>query len=48
MRNGYIIEIITTVDKQEIENVGGNLLKDYEGLYENLKRRHLENLLNFI
>ena len=39
MRNGYIVDILTSVDIQEIIKTGGKLIKIYEGVIykENFK-----------
>ena len=39
MRNGYIIDILTSVDIQEIVKIGGKVIKIYEGVIyrENFK-----------
>ena len=41
MRNGYIIEVITSVDIQEIVKIGGKVIEIYEGVVyrENFKIR---------
>ena len=32
MRNGYIVDILTSVDIQEIVKIGGKVIKIYEGV----------------
>ena len=32
MRNGYIIDHLTSVDIQEIVEIGGKIIKSYEGV----------------
>ena len=50
MRNGYIIDTLTSVDIQEIVKIGGKILRIYEGVIyrENFKvspsRKGKENL----
>ena len=46
MRNGYIIDTLTSVDIQEIVKIGGRVIEIYEGVVyrENFKYQHLEKL----
>ena len=54
MRNGYIIDTLTSVDIQEIVKIGGKVIEIYEGVIyrEILKispfRKVIENLSDFI
>ena len=49
MRNGYIIDTLTSVDICEIVNIGGKVIEIYEGVFyrENFKispfRKVIEN-----
>ena len=45
IRNGYIFDTLTIVDKQEIVELGGEVMKTYEGvIYKKISKRHdLEN-----
>ena len=33
MRNGYIVETLTSVDFQEIVKIGGKIVEIYEGVF---------------
>ena len=46
MRNGYIIDTLTSLDFQEIVEIGGKVIEIYEGVIyrENFKVIHLEKL----
>ena len=39
MRNGYIVDVLTSVDIQEIDKIGGKVIEIYEGVFhrENFK-----------
>ena len=41
MRNGYITQVLTSVDIQEIVNIGGTVIEIYEGVIyrENFKKK---------
>ena len=50
MKNGYIIDTITSVDIQELVKIGGKVIRTYEGVFyrENFKispfRKFIEKL----
>ena len=48
MRNGYILDILTSVDIQEIIKIGGKLIKVYEGVIykENFKVSPFKNVID--
>ena len=52
MRNGYIFDTITSVDIEEIVKVGGEVVKNYDGVFyrENFKispfKKIIEKCLN--
>ena len=48
MRNGYNIQILTSVDIQEIVKIGGKIVKIYEGVIyrENFKVNRFEKVIN--
>ena len=33
MRNGYIVDTLTSIDFQEIVKIGGKVIETYEGVY---------------
>ena len=48
MRNGYIIDTLTSVDIQEIVKIGGKVIKIYEGVIyrENFKVSPFRNVID--
>ena len=48
MRNGYIIQVLTSVDIQEIVKIGGKVIQIYEGVIyrENFKASPFEKIID--
>ena len=48
MRNGYILDTLTSVDIQEIVKIGGKLIKVYEGVIykQNFKVSPFKNVID--
>ena len=47
MRNGYVVEMVTSIDIGEIVEMVGNVIKSFEGVNhrENFKKSLLKKLL---
>ena len=50
MRNGYIIDTLTSVDIQEIVKIGGKVIEIYEGVIyrENFKLNHCRRVIDIL
>ena len=48
MRNGYVTQVLTSVDIQEIFKIGGKVIEIYEGVIyrENFKVSPLEKIID--
>ena len=50
MRNGYITQVLTSVDSQEIVKTGGRVIEIYEGVIysENFKTNPFEKVITML